>query len=155
MVVHLVDDRLNRKDYPKLYNLLDRSLETALAVNENCKNHWNTKRPFVSEKKIKALIEPSQNPAYPSGHAASSQVLARILGQLIPEKSEAFMARAEEISNHRVLVGMHYPHDIIGGKKMALIILGALFASDDFAKDYQSAKEEINSKYPKNFVSKN
>lgn len=147
LVGYQVDNKLSRKDYPKLYRLLDRSFETAVAVTENCKNYWNTKRPFLSEEKIKALVTPYNNPSYPSGHTSSSHVLAKILGQLIPKKAEDFALRAEQISNHRILVGMHFPHDIEGGKQLSSIMLGALFLNDDFLADYKAAKKEIAANY--------
>ncbi len=144
--VELMTNGLERKSYPKLYHLLNRTLETTILVTESHKNYWNTKRPFLSEEKIKALVEPANNPSYPSGHTSSSYVLARVLSQLFPQKSKDFMNRAEVIANHRILVGMHFPHDIKGGRQLSLVIIGALFRDDSFLLDYQSAKSEIESK---------
>jgi acid phosphatase (class A) len=144
--VELLVVNFERKSYPKLYHLLDRTLETTILITESHKNYWNTKRPFLSEEKIKALVEPANNPSYPSGHTSSSYVLARVLSQLFPQKSKDFMNRAEVIAGHRILVGMHFPHDIEGGRQLSLVIIGALFRDDSFLLDYQSAKSEIESK---------
>jgi hypothetical protein len=39
---------------------------------------------------------------------------------------------------------MHFPHDIEGGKKLALLILGGLTQNSDFQQDLLKAKKEIN-----------
>jgi acid phosphatase (class A) len=113
--------------------LIDRAFLTSKAVNDSAKNYWNTKRPYLMDKNIKALIKPHNNKSYPSGHTSSSYVAAHLLGLLIPEKRNQFYNRAAEIANHRILVGMHYPKDVEGGKEMALLIVGAFLENDQFA----------------------
>ena len=63
-----VDPNLRREDFPKLYVLLDNSLETTIAVTENFKKYWNMKRPYLSDSRIKSMVKTSsKNPSYPSG----------------------------------------------------------------------------------------
>jgi len=62
---------------------------------------------------------------------------------LMPDKKEALLARAEEIAQHRVVVGMHFPHDVAGGKKLAELIVAELKKSPDFTKDLAAAKAEL------------
>jgi len=143
MLVQDFDESLSRNSNPKLYRLLDKSSETSKAVVENVKNFWNTKRPYLLDKRIKTLIEAHDNPAYPSGHTCESYVLAHILGLLISEKRQNFYRRAEEIAQHRVLVGMHFPNDLRGGKQLALLIVGGLLQNNEFQKDFIAAKEEL------------
>jgi hypothetical protein len=38
---------------------------------------------------------------------------------------------------------MHYPQDIKGGQQMALLIVGALMQNDEFKKDFDAAKLEL------------
>lgn len=147
MVAQFVDARLSRQDFPKLYELLDNSKKTTYKIVRKAKNFWGTKRPFVAvSDKIKPLIKAHDNPAYPSGHTSGSYVAAHVLSMLLPQKRTEIMERAEEIAQHRVLVGMHYPHDLVGGKQMALIILGALMQNDDFLEDLKEAKYELSQK---------
>lgn len=143
-VAQFVDPTLTREQNPQLYKLLDRVADTSIEVTDNVKNYWNTKRPYLADKNIKALITPSNNPAYPSGHTTGSYISAHILGLLIPQKRAAFQARAEKISWHRVVVGMHYPRDLVGGRQLALLVVGALMENSDFRKDFEKAKKELN-----------
>jgi acid phosphatase (class A) len=143
MLVLPVEASFTRDQFPALYTLLDRTAETTLGVSRQAKDYWHTKRPYVMDSRIKALIEAHDNPAYPSGHTSSSYVLAHVMGLLIPDKRDAFTRRAREIAEHRVLVGMHYPHDLEGGRELALLIVGGLLQSADFEKDFAAAKAEL------------
>lgn len=118
-------------------------MRTSFDVADDSKKYWKTKRPFLSDKRIKALVNISETPAYPSGHTTSSFVTAKILGLLIPQKAAQFDFYAEKIANHRVLVGMHFPHDLRGGRHLGFLIVGGLLQNKDFLNDFAAAKTEL------------
>ncbi len=134
---------LTRSAYPALYRLLERAEATSRGVVKQAKNYWNTKRPYLMDSRVKALIDAHDNPAYPSGHTAGSFVLAYVLSLALPQKRQVFLLQAEKIAQHRVLVGMHYPHDVKAGKEMALLILGSMMQSAEFQRDVNAAKQEL------------
>lgn len=149
MVAQEIDPQFTRVNYPKSYNLLDRVGATSKEVTDNAKNYWNTKRPYLIDKRIKSLIKAHSNPAYPSGHTSASYSFAHTLSMLVPEQKERFLKRAEEIATHRVLVGMHFPHDITGGKELSLLIIGGLLQNVEFQQDLESARMEIKARNKK------
>ena len=69
------------------------------------------------------------------------------MASLIPSKSADFLKRANEIANHRILVGMHFPHDIEAGKDLSKIILKKLHNNQRFNQDFAAAKAELAAKY--------
>jgi len=138
-----VDPALTREKNPQVFQLLERVSGTAKDVNRSVKNYWNVPRPYIASKSVKILVEGSGSPAYPSGHTCSSYVTAHILSLLFPQKRREFFARAEEISQHRVLVGMHYPQDLEAGKQLALLVVGGLMQNTEFQKDFEKAQKEI------------
>lgn len=142
-MVAQADPSLVREKNPQVFQLLERANITAKDVNRSVKNYWNVSRPYIASKSVKILVEGSGTPAYPSGHSCGSYVAAHILSLLIPQKRREFFARAEEISQHRVLVGMHYPQDLIAGKQLALLIVGGLMQNSEFQKDFAKAQKEI------------
>jgi acid phosphatase (class A) len=150
MMTLVVSPTLTRAAYPALYRVLDRIGDTAGPVNGTAKTYWNTKRPYLSDARIKSLIPATDSPAYPSGHSAGSYVWAHALGLLLPQYREQFYARAEEIAQHRVLVGLHYPHDVNGGKLQAMLIMGALLQNSSFLKEMDAAKAELAAQSAKN-----
>lgn len=134
---------LSRESHPALYTLLSRVGDTSRDVSDQAKDYWNTQRPYLSDPRVKALIDAHDNPAYPSGHTTGCYVWAYVMSMLLPEKREQFMARAETTAQHRVLVGMHYPHDLKGGKQLALLIVGGLLQNKDFQNDLAKARQEL------------
>lgn len=146
-VVQVVEPNFNRSNYPQLYKLMDNVGDTTKLANDNAKTYWHTNRPYVDNKNVKALIAAHKNPAYPSGHTAGSYVDAYVLGMLLPEKRDQFYLRAAQIAWHRVLVGMHYPNDIKGGRQLALLVMGGLLQNPQFQKDFEAAKAELAKKH--------
>ena len=134
----------NPKQNPQLFALLKNVTDTSISITDDFKNHFKTTRPYLADSRVKMLISPSKGYAYPSGHTTGSYIYAHILGMIYPKKYAKLKEIAEEIAQHRILVGMHFPHDVEGGKKLALLILGGLTQNNNFQQDLTKAKEEIN-----------
>ena len=133
---------ITRASNPALFVLLDRVSDTSRVVTNQAKTFWSTKRPYLSDSRVKALIDAHSNNAYPSGHTSASYCFAYVLGMVFPKERQQFIDRAETIAQHRVLVGMHYPHDIKGGKQLADLIVGGLLQNAAFRKDLAKAQKE-------------
>ncbi len=142
LITLAVDPGLKRTNFPALYTLLDRVADTTHPISDQAKEYWRTVRPYKADKRIKILVKAHTNNAYPSGHTTGAYAWAHTLSLVIPDKRAAFLARAEEIAQHRVLVGMHYPHDLAGGKELALLSIGALMVNPAFRADVEKAKAE-------------
>lgn len=136
-------EEITRENYPKTYHLLDRVGDTSKNTTENVKNYWKQTRPYLSDVGIEMLISPSSGYSYPSGHSTGSHVYAHVLGLLFPQRREDFLEYAGRIAQRRVIVGMHFPKDLIGGKQLAMFIVGGLVQNSDFKKDLEAAREEL------------
>lgn len=82
------------------------------------KGVYKRPRPYITRPDIVPCIEKENSYAYPSGHTTVSRVFARILSRIYPERAEAFMKRADEAAQNRILGGVHHPSDIEAGKKL-------------------------------------
>lgn len=138
--------KLTRQKYPHLYHLLDRSKDTASMAVWKSKEYWNKKRPYQVDKRVKILMPTSGSSSYPSGHTTKSYVVAHVLSLLMPENVNRFKARAATVSQHRVLVGLHFPRDLKGGVQLSRIVIEHMLESDAFLKDFNRAKEELKKK---------
>lgn len=138
-----IEPGITREKFPLTYNLLDRAIKTSRGIGSNAKDFWGTKRPYIADKRVKSLIGEHDTPSYPSGHTVRSYSLAYAASLLFPDKQDAFLARAKEIAEHRVLIGMHYPHDLQGGREMALLVVGGLLQNKEFMHDVEAARKEL------------
>ena len=81
------------------------------------KLQFGRRRPH--EYGITPTILVPDHPAYPSGHATQSHLLARVAACGQPERRGEFEAIAERIALNRVKAGVHYPSDSDAGRMLA------------------------------------
>jgi len=60
--------------------------------------------------------KPSANAAFPSAHMAYAMTDGLLLGMLVPQMYQSTLLRASEIGESRIVIGVHYPTDIIGSR---------------------------------------
>ena len=80
--------------------------------------------PRPSDARIQVLVKES-SPSFPSGHAQGAAVNWGYLAHRFPKKLFAAIALSLilAISFSRIVVGVHYPQDVIGGWLVGLIVL--------------------------------
>ena len=84
------------------------------SVNINAaKSGFHRPRPYTFDKSLKPVCKiKSNDDAYPSGHAATGYLEALTLIELVPEKRDAILRRADEYAEDRLICGVHYRSDI-------------------------------------------
>ncbi|ONH57073.1 phosphoesterase [Frankia sp. CcI49] len=68
---------------------------------------------------------PAEDGGFPSGHTNAFHLAALALAYAVPERFQELVARAYELSNTRILAGMHSPVDVIGGRILATALAAA------------------------------
>ena len=76
------------------------------------------------------LMNLTDSPSYPSGHATYGYTGALVLAVLVPARYQQMITRGAEYGNSRILVGAHYAMDVIGGRTLALYDMAHLLAND-------------------------
>lgn len=100
-------------------------------------------RPWIASGEVKALGPSSKSGSWPSGHTTRSTMEAIILAAMVPEKREAIWARQAEYAQSRVIIGMHYPLDLVVGGRAGTAMATAMFADPAFRADFERARTEV------------
>jgi acid phosphatase (class A) len=70
------------------------------------------------------------HPSYPSGHAAMVYLWAELIASLRPNLKNSLMGAAYQVSNNRVIAGLHYPSDVEGGRQLAVAMVDQIQRKD-------------------------
>ena len=145
IVTHVLGADFSRERLPVTFKLLDIIVSDSRAATKQAKDYWHMPRPYVADKRVKLLINPLQptNFAYPSGHTSTSLVLAKVLEDLRPEVGAAVLRQAGHIAERRVIVGVHSPQDLTGGRQLAEAVYLQLKAKPEFQRAVNAARAEL------------
>ncbi|MFF0707851.1 phosphatase PAP2 family protein [Gordonia sputi] len=119
------------------------AIEKALSDND---------RPYVAEPdRITVYNRPgrsksdvqSSGSSYPSGHTASAMIRTGLLALMIPELAPQFLARGSEAGYNRVVLGVHYPLDVIAGRMVADAAVADRYADPRFRPLIVAAGQEL------------
>ncbi len=108
------------------------------------KKHFSRPRPshLASElgMELDTVIANPPHPAYPSGHASQTYMVALVLSDFDPENAEKYKQFALDVAHRREIAGVHYPSDSVAGRKLAVDVLAKLREVPAFERKYQAAK---------------
>jgi len=121
----------------RFFDRIDGEIGTAV---RQAKDRYQRPRPD--------LLPPSPGPrrgkmrgySYPSTHAAISRVFADVLGDVVPGRKAEFIARADAIAHDRVVIGVHYPTDVVAGKAFGDLFHAHLLRSEAYRQDLQRVR---------------
>ncbi len=94
------------------------------------KKHFNNPRPFLVQGNTIHLVpddvvvkdnQPytADGGSFPSGHTNTGYTDALLLAAMIPERYDALVARGARYGYSRIVLGVHYPLDVIGSRMVA------------------------------------
>ncbi len=135
--------KLDPAKVPMAAKFFERVAATEGATVDPAKKLWNRPRPPLADATIKPLIKLSSSGSYPSGHATLGMLLGITLSKMIPEKKDAFMARAVQYGQSRFVVGVHYESDLEASKMAGAAVGNAMLHNADFLKEMEAAKAEL------------
>ncbi len=95
------------------------------ALDVAAKRSFSRQRPTASDLRAQPCVRVPASSFYPSGSAQQAFIWAGVLGELVPARREALIARARRVSWGRLLGGVHYPSDFVAGRWLAAEYLAA------------------------------
>lgn len=92
----------------------------ALAVYRVLKQGSRRRRPFAADPRIRALARPLDEYSFPSGHTLHAVAFSVVAVAHYPRLAWALVPLCAAIAASRVVLGLHYPSDVLAG-----FVLGA------------------------------
>ncbi|MYS53596.1 carbohydrate-binding protein, partial [Streptomyces sp. SID6013] len=149
----LYSEALEEGRLPKTSALFSRVTEN-LDTHDAAKNHYQYLRPYVRlgfagdggaiyESQDSSYSGLAGQGSYPSGHTYGGYEAGTILATLLPDLAPSILARTSEYGNNRVVLGFHYPLDVMGGRITAQATVAHRWADPAFAELLRQAHTEI------------
>ena len=103
------------------------------------------------------------NASFPSGHSATAFSASTLLALMVPERFQELVTRGSEFGNSRIVLGVHYPLDVIGARiqtyyaltqvlnnnpaytniAVPLLLGGSVTSTSDFQALFNSARTDL------------
>lgn len=150
-----VRQALAEKRLPKVTALVDTLAARGQGIASSTlveKEISDNPRPYkVAPNRIKVYNLPgktdedvlSSGSSYPSGHTASAMIRTGLLALMVPELAPQLLARGSEAGYHRVVLGVHYPLDVIAGRMVADAAVADRYADPRFRPLIVAAGQEL------------
>ncbi|MFD5514781.1 glycoside hydrolase domain-containing protein [Streptomyces sp. NPDC127066] len=146
-------DALSGGLLPKTSALFSR-ITKGLDHVDAAKNHYGYQRPYVRlgfvgdggqihESQDGSYGSLATSGSYPSGHTYGGYEAGTVLATLLPELAPSILARTSEYGDNRVVLGFHYPLDVMGGRITGQATVAHRWADPDFRKLLTQAHTEI------------
>lgn len=127
-----------------LRNLMQRIETDVSRYVRDAKHRFVRQRPYVIEVRLHPCIDDvADNESYPSGHATYGYVVALLLADMVPERRQALLARAEEFGHHRMTCGIHFGSDVAAGRAGAEWLVRELAKGADYRAARSRATEAL------------
>ncbi|MFK3669239.1 glycoside hydrolase domain-containing protein [Leifsonia aquatica] len=138
---------------PKTQAILDR-VASGLGGADAAKPYFQYLRPYVRmglasqggliyDNKTGGYDGLAGSGSYPSGHTFGGYTFGTTMATLLPELAPLLLARASEYGNNRIILGFHYPLDVMGGRMDAQATVAHRWADPAFADLMLQAHDEL------------
>jgi len=95
----------------------------------------NTLHPVCATK--------TKDDSYPSGHATTGYLMALTLVEMVPDKRDQILARADDYANNRLVCGVHYRSDVEASKLLAYTIHAVMANKPQYQQEMAVARAEL------------
>ncbi|WP_242617698.1 acid phosphatase [Edaphobacter modestus] len=138
----VIGPKFTKDDLPLTAALSAHVHNDEAVMSEPLKGIYKRLRPYNYDGSLHPVCKTDKEFSYPSGHSVSGYLLAFTMAQIVPEKRERILERANDYAHNRVVCGVHYPSDTEASRRMAYAIFGSMMANSRFNKDLAAARAE-------------
>jgi acid phosphatase (class A) len=131
---------------PATFKLLGLVVKEEDEDTKLAKAFFHRDRPYAVDPALKTCtpIKPGKAAnSYPSGHATLAFSMGLVLASLLPEKSQAILARSSEYAEHRLVCGVHFRSDLAAGQAFGTVMALRLMQNRRFRTQMNRARAEL------------
>ncbi|HEV8283622.1 MAG TPA: phosphatase PAP2 family protein [Chitinophagaceae bacterium] len=136
-----IGDWYNYQNFPATTQLLLNCIQDIRVTEFRLKWNFKRARPYHLEPKLQPLTR-IKSPSFASGHTLWAFTQAFLFSEIIPEKRQDFINKADEVRWSRELMSIHYPSDNEASRIIAWNLVKFWYNNPQFVKDLNKAKEE-------------
>ena len=126
------------KNLPVLADFLRQVTADSHKVNKSVKDLYPRRRPPIVEPTVQPCVAIPKSNSYPSGHSFRAHLWAAVLGDVFTDQQVELAGCAHHVAWGRVIGGVHFPSDDVGGR----IVAQATAAEMRQSPAYQAAVEK-------------
>ena len=130
------------KNLPFLADFLRQVTADSHKVNKVVKDLYPRRRPPIAEPTVQPCVAIPQTNSYPSGHSLRAHLWAAVLGDIFPDRQVELAARAHQVAWGRVIGGVHFPSDDVGGRIVAQAIAAEMRKSPAYRAAIEQCRAE-------------
>ncbi len=143
----IIGASLSGPETPHTAMLIHRAMIDGGLSTYRAKTHYNRTRPFVAHNV--PTCSPADEAAlrkdgsYPSGHSAIGWMIALVLTDLVPGKTDPLLQRGFDFGQSRVICRVHWKSDVEAGRIMASATFARLQADPTYQAQRDLARAEL------------
>jgi acid phosphatase (class A) len=131
----------NPTTHPKTATFFKKLDATVNVPKDFLKASFHRERPYKTfSGQVKELVTEEGGFCYPSGHSTRAWLGALVMGTLDPAHRNAYLSSALQVSQDRIVGGMHYPDDTLEGRLLAEAVFTDLMKNQTFKHDLEELK---------------
>lgn len=134
---------LTKENLPQAAEFFAKLGEDLRAMDGASKKPFLRPRPASVDPTVQPCVTMPASTSYPSGSAMQAWVWAELLAEMFPAKRTELMERAERATWGRVIGGVHFPSDLVGGKKLAGVFLAEARKNAEFRAGLEAVRAEL------------
>jgi acid phosphatase (class A) len=143
----VLDASISGPATPHTAMLVRRAMIDAGLSTSRAKAHHKRTRPFAAKQLASCTPEDEAmlrgDGSYPSGHAAIGWMLALVLTDLVPDKTNPLLQRGWDFGQSRVICRVHWKSDVEAGRIMASATFARLQSDPTFQAQRELARAEL------------
>ena len=130
------------KNLPVLADFLRQVTADSHKVNKSVKDLYPRRRPPIVEPTVQPCVAIPKTNSYPSGHSLRAYLWAAVLGDIFTDQQVELATRAHRVAWGRIIGGVHFPSDDVGGRMVAQAIAAEMRKSPAYRAAIEQCRAE-------------